>query len=926
MRLQGPDGTLAVWGLDAANLNWNLTDVPAGLTNVAAISVGALHSVALRSDGTVVAWGCTNGGETDVPASASNVVAIAAGRGYTLALRQDQTVVGWGAGLPAIPTDLLATNLVAGPGHALALRTGVLTPLILEQPVSQGVLAGDAATYHVRVSSRRQPTYQWQKDGINISGATNETLEVSSVQSGNQGTNRVWVSNGAGSVCSAEATLELIQAPVIVWPTVPQTVQVESGGALTLSVSATSQGWQYSAPGCLWYLGTNPVERAFWGTNLALGGQSPLLDGQYWVVVTNLAGSATSAVWNVRVVVPGGVGVWGTNAMVAPEQLTNAIALAAGGNHALGLTENGTVLAWGNNGFDQTNVPTGLTNIIGVAAGTSHSLALKEDGSIVAWGRNDLDQTTFATNVTDAIAISAGGQQSLALKRDSTVVQWGLTFASVPSGLANVTAIASGSNFHLALLSNTTVVAWGATGFGQTNVPDNLSNVVAIAAGGAHALALRSDGTVTGWGSNDFGESDAPSDLTNAMAIAAGGRHSIVLKNDGTVVAWGDNTAGQTNLPTAWGAVKLIAAGADYTLTSHFSPLVQYQVDVTKDLLLICNTNSVDSSNVCAYYLQHRPMVGGANVLGIGCPPQFTISPSDFTNTIQLPLLNWLNANPTKRPQYMVLFLDVPSRINEVTNAWVYDGSTNNSVSVAINSMFTGFQPFVTHINMRDYDGSLEWTTSACTNYINKLASIGSNYSPGRLIISASAREYGNTNYYFDDTRIGYRAPAPWAGGEAQAGVLGANPTASVVYSNVVDWADNTNLVGHITNGVNVAGYLSWGDHSALKSDYAIDPTKLKWQGTSGWWIIETIESHNGLPYAGHGDFYMWFDHRGFGGTNYENTPVGAVTHVDEPWGSWNDPQRYFGLWEGGKNLAICAWNSRLTPYFQAVGDPFVTR
>ena len=158
------NGTVAVWGLNAANLNWNLTNVPAGLTDVAAISVGALHSVALRNNGTVVAWGCNTGGETNVPAGLSNVVAIAAGRGYTLALRQNQSVVGWGAGLPAIPSGLQASSVAAGPGHALALRTGVLTPLILEQPAGQGVPAGGTATFHVRVSSRRSPAYQWQRN------------------------------------------------------------------------------------------------------------------------------------------------------------------------------------------------------------------------------------------------------------------------------------------------------------------------------------------------------------------------------------------------------------------------------------------------------------------------------------------------------------------------------------------------------------------------------------------------------------------------------------------------------------------------------------------------------------------------------------------------------------------------------------------
>jgi hypothetical protein len=45
----------------------------------------------------------------------------------------------------------------------------------------------------------------------------------------------------------------------------------------------------------------------------------------------------------------------------------------------------------------------------------------------------------------------------------------------------------------------------------------------------------------------------------------------------------------------------------------------------------------------------------------------------------------------------------------------------------------------------------------------------------------------------------------------------------------------------------------------------------------------------------------------------------------DSP-GSRDLPYPYLGLWATGKNFAICAWNARITPYFQAVGDPFVTR
>jgi hypothetical protein len=74
-------------------------------------------------------------------------------------------------------------------------------------------------------------------------------------------------------------------------------------------------------------------------------------------------------------------------------------------------------------------------------------------------------------------------------------------------------------------------------------------------------------------------------------------------------------------------------------------------------------------------------------------------------------------------------------------------------------------------------------------------------------------------------------------------------------------------------------------------------------------------------------NFVLWYSANAFGGTNYSNTPIGAVSHTDEPNASnVNDPGIYFGFWEIEKNFAICAWNSRRTPNFQAVGDPFVTR
>ncbi len=441
--------------------------------------------------------------------------------------------------------------------------------------------------------------------------------------------------------------------------------------------------------------------------------------------------------------------------------ITNIISLAAGANHALLLEETGVVVAWGTNTFGQTNVAASATNVVAIAAGDAHSLVLTSNRTVVAWGRSTANQANVPTGLTNVIAVAAGGDQSRALLSNGTVTNWGASFAILPASLTNIIAIAAGTNFCLALRSNSTLVAWGSNG-SPTNVPAGLTNVVAIAAGGGHALALKTNGTVVAWGINSSGQTNVPANLTNAMGIAAGYAHSMALRNDGSAVVWGDNTFGQTNGPVLT-KTKLIAAGGNQSLASTFSTLTQYPVDVTKDILLIYNTNSVDSYNVWSYYVQHRPM---------------------------------------KRPQYWVLFLDIPSRINETTNAGTYGVlPKDNSVSYELYSTVQN-APFVTHINM---DG-----TNDCKAYIDKLGFIGTNYSPGKLILSASLGTYGNTNYYFDDTRFDNAPGVPSVANDAKTGVLAVNPSASIVYTNGGNDYD-TNLLLHIRNGTNVAGYLSWG-------------------------------------------------------------------------------------------------------------------
>ena len=269
---------------------------------------------------------------------------------------------------------------------------------------------------------------------------------------------------------------------------------------------------------------------------------------------------------------------WGNNGQnqTALPSLSGVAAVAAGEFHSIVLLDAGTVVAWGLNTNAQTTVPSTATGVTEVTAGAQHNLVRKSDGTLIAWGHNNYGQCTIPANITTATKVAAGQSHSLALLANGTLRAWGDNTwgqTTIPSSLTGVTvtAIASGQDHNLALTAAGAVVAWGRGseqgGAGQITVPSAATTgVIAIAAGALHSLALKSNGTVVAWGFNEAGQCNVPGDLSGVTQIAAGYGFSMALKSNGSIVVWGEKADGVPTLPATATEVTAIAAGARHAL------------------------------------------------------------------------------------------------------------------------------------------------------------------------------------------------------------------------------------------------------------------------------------------------------------------------------------------------------------------------
>lgn len=544
------DGTVDAWGYNMDNR----ATVPPGVADVVAIACGYSHNLVLKSDGTVFGWGRNDYGESSVPSTLGGVVAIAAGGYHSLALKKDGSVVAWGNnshGQASIPAGLKDVVAIAACGtQSMALDSSGKVAVWGENSEGQTDVP-EGLTDVKSITCTYRSCLAIKNDGSIVTWGSNSFGErevptslgkVLSVTGGyshylavrNNGIAVGWGFNEHGET-TIPAGLENV-------------IAVTGGESHSLALAA------YVAP---------TLVRIDSGRGPA--GSLAILTGKNFSGATRVTFNGISAPefvvksdTRMIVRVPAG-------ATSGPVQVATAGGSGNGSGVRFTVTPAANVAAWGSNSDGQTAVPPTLGNVTALSAGIYHSVALKADGTVSAWGYNESGESTVPAGLANVDSIASGYFHTLALSRDGTITGWGsnvINQTQPPTNVIDVVAIAAGGFFSMALQGDGTVAVWG----NIAPVPADLKDVVAIAAGVRHSLALTSDGIVVAWGANGFGQASVPSGLDNVIAIAAGFDYSVALKQDGTVVAWGDTTGGRTSVPAGLDNVVAITAGRYHAL------------------------------------------------------------------------------------------------------------------------------------------------------------------------------------------------------------------------------------------------------------------------------------------------------------------------------------------------------------------------
>jgi hypothetical protein len=312
------------------------------------------------------------------------------------------------------------------------------SPAIVTQPASQTIIGGQTATFSVTASGTAPLSYQWQKNGVAISGATSASYTTPPETTGAQFA--VVVSNSLGSVTSSVATLTVNTVPLaITLNPSSSTLAVGSTQVFTASLSGTSNTgvtWTVSGSGCI---------GAVCGTISASG---------LYVAPMSVPSSAS-------------VTVKATSAADPTKSASASVTIVAAAAVLLSLSPaNASVLTAGTQSFNAGVTGTSNTNVnwkvTGTGCGGAGCGSLSTSGLRAVYSAPSVAPSPASVTVT---AVSSADSTKSASAAVTVVPVVAITVS--PSGLTVPTATTQQYNAAVTGNSNT-AVSWSVSGAGCT--------------------------------------------------------------------------------------------------------------------------------------------------------------------------------------------------------------------------------------------------------------------------------------------------------------------------------------------------------------------------------------------------------------------------------------------------------------------------
>lgn len=312
----------------------------------------------------------------------------------------------------------------AGNLNALVVRAigGVYPPTIVTQPTSRTNVAGTVASFSV-VATGNSLRYQWQFNGANIANATNSSYSIASAQVANAGNYSVLITSSTASTTSAVATLSVVVPPTIA--TQPPSRSAAAGTATTFTVVANGTTLNYQ-----WrFNGTNIVGAT--NSSYTIPSVQSSNGGSYTVVVSNGAGTVTSATAVLSVIVP-------VAPVIGTQPVSQTVIAGSAATFSVGITAGTAPVSYqwrfnGNNIVGATNSTYTVANVQTNLAGGYSVLVSNSVGNLVS------SVATLAVRYSLTVTKSGSGTVSVSPAGTSFTPGTTVTLVATPSAFYRFT-------------------------------------------------------------------------------------------------------------------------------------------------------------------------------------------------------------------------------------------------------------------------------------------------------------------------------------------------------------------------------------------------------------------------------------------------------------------------------------------------------